>query len=346
MAQTKKYSDKVNNSRFEGNENLTAAELETRAEFDAAGGLGNYQKTNVEDMLNNFLISYVGEDKILKKIPRHEAAFWAQRAVQELSYDVLYSEKQIEFEISERLAFPLPADFINYVKVTWTDYQGQERTAHPARRATGKQAILQDDKFNHLYDQTGESLTAELSETLRRFQDPNTQLGSGSNASDFYYGNFDEDNYSYYYNIYFGRRYGLDPQFSYTNGSFVIDTYKGMIYLDPSFSRNGMNAGRGTSTTDTSLSNDNTIVSLRYISDGLAENNDLSKVYVHKMAEEAVYAQMLYGLAKVRPNAASLAGLYKKEASVATRTAKIRLMNLKTEEIAQVLRGRSKWIKH
>lgn len=352
MARQIKFTDKINNADFENNQNLTAAERVLQDQFDEAGGLGYYQKTNVEDMVNNFLATQVGEDKVLKRVPKHEVEFWAQRAVQEFTYDVLYSETQIEFEVGERLEFPLPSDYVNYVKVTWTDYQGQERTVHPARRTTAKKAILQDSDFNSLYDNDGNFLVADISETLRRYQDPNSQSGSGSNASDFYYGNFDEDNYSYYYNIYFGRRYGLDPQYSNTNGTFVIDTFKGMIYLDPSFSRSGINnnlssgGGRGTNTVDESSRNDNTIVSLRYVSDGLAQNGDLSQVYMHKFAEDAVYAYLLYNLTKVRPSTVNIAPLYKKEASAKMRNAKIRLMNMKTEEMTQVFRGISKWIKH
>jgi hypothetical protein len=37
---------------------------------------------------------------------------------------------------------------------------------------------------------------------------------------------------------------------------------------------------------------------------------------------------------------------YKKERSSALRNAKIRLSNIKTEEIAQVFRNKAKWIKH
>ena len=36
----------------------------------------------------------------------------------------------------------------------------------------------------------------------------------------------------------------------------------------------------------------------------------------------------------------------KKEASAKMRNAKIRLSNMKVEEMTQVLRGKSKWIKH
>ena len=55
---------------------------------------------------------------------------------------------------------------------------------------------------------------------------------------------------------------------------------------------------------------------------------------------------MLYNLAKVRPASAQLVPLYKKEATAKLRNTKIRLSNYKLEELAQILRGKSKWIKH
>jgi hypothetical protein len=67
---------------------------------------------------------------------------------------------------------------------------------------------------------------------------------------------------------------------------------------------------------------------------------------VPKLAEDAVYANMLYNLSKIRVAAAGASALYKKEAAAKMRNAKIRLSNLKLEELTQVLRGKSKWIKH
>ena len=89
-----------------------------------------------------------------------------------------------------------------------------------------------------------------------------------------------------------------------------------------------------------------TYVTLTYISDGLGENGDLDNVLVPKLAEDAVYASILYNLAKLRSASAGASALFKKEAGAKMRNAKIRLSNMKTEEMAQVLRGKSKWIKH
>ena len=41
-----------------------------------------------------------------------------------------------------------------------------------------------------------------------------------------------------------------------------------------------------------------------------------------------------------------LVGRYKKDRRAALRNAKIRLSNIKLDEIVQVMRGKSKWIKH
>ena len=70
------------------------------------------------------------------------------------------------------------------------------------------------------------------------------------------------------------------------------------------------------------------------------------KVFIPKLAEDALYAYMLYNLSKLRPVSAQLAPLYKKEASAKMRNTKIRLSNYNLKELAQVLRGKAKWIKH
>lgn len=334
MARNTRFSDKIQNARIE-NTALTTAELVQQTEWDAAGGLTNYQKTNLEAMIDNFIIAYTGEGKVLTKVPRHEVAFWGQRALQEFSYDVLFAEKNIELELNpDTVSISLPADYVNYVKVSYVDSTGRDRTIHPARVVNGKQAILQDDEYKQLYDETGTALLADKSESIQRFQDPDIANGVSAFGRNYYYGSvYDGDFYDSYYNQYYGQRYGLDPQFENYNGNFVLDTYKGIIYFGSSFAQ-ALQSGSGG------------FVSLRYISDGLGENDDLTQAFVHKFAEDAVYASMLYNLAKVRPSAVSVAPLYKKEAKAKLNNAKIRLMNLKIEEIAQVMRGKSKWIKH
>jgi len=68
---------------------------------------------------------------------------------------------------------------------------------------------------------------------------------------------------------------------------------------------------------------------------------------VHKFAEEAMYKWIAYAILSTRSNTPEYQVLrFKKEKFAAIRTAKLRLSNIKLEEITQVLRGKSKQIKH
>ena len=84
---------------------------------------------------------------------------------------------------------------------------------------------------------------------------------------------------------------------------------------------------------------------LDYISDGLGTDAEMQ---VHKLAEEAMYKNIAYAILSTSslPMHQQLAPRFKKEKFAATRQAKLRLSNIKLEEITQILRGKSKQIKH
>jgi len=85
-------------------------------------------------------------------------------------------------------------------------------------------------------------------------------------------------------------------------------------------------------------------VILDYISDSLGTEEEMQ---VHKFAEEAIYKWIMHAIlsGKAATTENQIARL-KRERFAATRTAKLRLSNLKLEELTQILRGKSKWIKH
>ena len=86
------------------------------------------------------------------------------------------------------------------------------------------------------------------------------------------------------------------------------------------------------------------IVTLKYISDGLATDGEM---IVHKLAEEAMYKYIAHAILATRINVPEyIVARFKREAAVAKRNAKLRLSNIKLEEITQVMRGKSKQIKH
>jgi len=62
----------------------------------ADNNFGNYQFTPLENIINQFMFAYVGEDKIISKTKRLDVAYHAQRAMQELSFDTFKSCKAQE----------------------------------------------------------------------------------------------------------------------------------------------------------------------------------------------------------------------------------------------------------
>jgi len=277
---------------------------------------GNYQFISIDDIINNFIIAYVGEDKIISKIKRSDVQFHSMRGIQELNYDTLPSVKSQEIEIGPTLNFILPKDYVNYVKITWMDSRGIERVVYPAIKTSNPLPILQDDKYQYTFDeQNRENLLAENSNTKRTFQ------STGGNRQE----NLDNiNNVDVLANNYFGRRYGISPEQAQTNGVFYIDPIANIINFDSSF------VGK--------------IVTLKYISDGLASDGDMT---VHKFAEEALYKYIAHAILATRANTPEyLVARFKREAAVSRRNSKLRLSNIKIEEITQVMRNKSKIIKH
>jgi len=127
-----------------------------------------------------------------------------------------------------------------------------------------------------------------------------------------------------YYSGAAGERYGLDPQHAQVNGSYYIDNLRGLINFSSNVS------GK--------------TVILDYISDSLGTDGEMQ---VHKFAEEAMYKWIMYAVLSTKANTPEyIVRRYQKEKFAATRTAKLRLSNIKLEELTQILRGKSKWIKH
>ena len=299
-------------------------DVDNYSALDGGTGLaipGYYSRVHLNDIINNFIIAYIGDGKVLSKVPRYEVAFWAQRSVQEFSYDIFHSEKTIEVELNSTLQMSLPSDYVNYVNISFLDNFGNLKTIQPSRSTKATKAVAQDDEYKYLYDNDGRVVFKETSDTLNRYQTTNRVL-TAEEASDYYNGYYDNDDYSY-----FGRRYGSEPERQNFNGSYVLDLEAGKIFFDSSFKQGS-------------------IIVLRYISDGIGDNDNFDNVLVPKLAEDAIYTNILYNLSKLRVSRAGASALYKKEASAKMRNAKIRLSNMKTEEMAQVLRGKSKWIKH
>tara|TARA_R110000787_G_scaffold735_2_gene2647 strand:+ start:876 stop:2294 length:1419 start_codon:yes stop_codon:yes gene_type:complete len=97
---------------------------------------GNYQFTSLNNIITQFMVAYVGEDKIIAKAKRMDVAFHAQRALAELSFDTLKSFKAQEISVPSSLQMTLPQDYVNYTKVSWVDSAGIKHLLYPTSKTS------------------------------------------------------------------------------------------------------------------------------------------------------------------------------------------------------------------
>ncbi len=279
---------------------------------------GDYQFTSLENLINNFIIAYVGEDKIISKIKRTDVMFHAKRAIQEFSFDTLPSEKAQEIELGPALQMILPQDYVNYVKFSYTSNDGIERILYPTRDTSNPMGIAQDANYEYTFDNTGEIIEADESTTWERFKSSGDQIANNAD-------NPNDLTDSELFNLYrYGRRYGISPEHSQANGVFYIDKLKGIVHFSSHL------AGE--------------IITLKYMSDGIGTDAEMQ---VHKFAEEAIYKYIAHAVLATRANTPEYqVARFKKEMAASKRNAKLRMSNLKVAELAQVMRNQSKWIKH
>ena len=209
----------------------------------------------------------------------------------------------------------------NYVRIARVDAAGVLHTILPLNGLSGNptEMPLQDNKGIPTQDAFGENQEG-TSIVEDRWKRATTNEITGNYDAYEPTGVYD---FTWWKQVY-GQRYGLNPEVSNENGWFSINQRLGTLSFSSNFK--GL------------------CVLVNYISDGLGD--DMNPV-IPKLAEDAIYANMLYNICRNRRDVdGGTKQFYKRDAYAKTRNAKIRLSNLKLDELTQVFRGQSKWIKH
>ncbi len=282
---------------------------------------GGYEYTRLNDVIDNFLIAYVGAGKLIPSVKRTDVIFHAKRGLQEFSYDTLKSVKSSELTVPSTLSLTIPQDYVNYVKLSWVDELGVLHPIYPTNNLNQSPyyTFSQDDTGNPIQD-SNDANTEVTSQIDPTWNKTNPRYISGGFNNDLNNANVLDRNYT---DGALGQRYGLEPQTSQKNGWFKIDERKGTF----SFTSNLANK----------------LILLQYISDGNAYDLDAR---IPKLAEEALYAHIIHSILSVSSGVQEyVVRRFKQERSAKLRNAKIRLSNIKLDQIIQVMRGKSKWIK-
>ena len=289
----------------------------TTTYYGTNGDHGNYRFNSLKEIIDGFMAAYTGHGKICGEAAIQDVTFHAIRAIQELSYDTLRNTRDWEVVVPATLVLVMPHDYVNYTKIAWVDEGGIHHRIYPTRHASNPA-----QEQNTIADWGGYDATYSTDETSTSRENFDARAVDPSTGSH----NTDKD----VYDALLGARYGLSPENAQTNGSFYIDESAGKFHFSSNM------AGK-------------TLV-LQYISDGVVTHSsviDTSKILVPKLAEEAITKHVMYGVLLGKEGTPpNILALIKKERFAEIRKAKLRLSNLKSEEITQILRGKSKHIKH
>ena len=282
--------------------------LDTQYYNDSAN-FGEYQYTSLEEIVNNFMYEQ-DDDSYVAQADRNRVALFGKKGVRELYYDVVNEVIAIELDLNPALTIALPHDYIQYVRISWVDTAGRLHPLAVDNSLNLSQAYLQDNDYNFLYDVNGDILKGTHVQNL-----PENDRGLGEGLSDEL-GIYPEYN---------PRPFNVDRSKVFKNGSFRIDKTKGEIQFSSKV--------------------DGRTIVLEYISDGLFQRLD-SEIKIHKFAEEALYAYLYFNLIKRKRSVPEREKRRaEKEWYNMRRLAKKRISPINYENIRQILKGSSKWIK-
>lgn len=280
---------------------------------------GSYQYVSLADIVNNFMIMYVGNDKLVNNVERYTVLFHAKRAIQELNYDALRNIKVVELHLDDSLKMVLPPDYVNYVRISLLR-QGVLLQLTENRSVLSATAYLQDNDYNIIFDSNGEIVTGTSKVDILRLE---KRLYTGPGFYNGAYGwNY---NGEWYFGYNMGGRYGLATDEANRNPKFTINKAAGVI--------------------DFSTGVEDGYIVLEYISDGM-ENGDDSLITINKLAEEYIYNYLKWAILSNKTGVQEyVVNRVQKAKTASLRNTKIRLSNLHPARLLMSLRGRDKIIK-
>jgi hypothetical protein len=279
---------------------------------------GNYQYVSLEQLVNTFIQTRVGNGKILRNTPRKEIVLQMKLGIRQFNTNTLNRIKRVELNLDDAYYLILPPDFVDYTRISWLNKEtGNFHPMSENRKWELSVSYLQDHEANILFDEDGEilkgtSATEVINDALgvERSQYTRYRCIEGRECGDCNCG---------------GRPLWRVDTSANMNGYFNIDRQAGVIKFGSE------NASKH--------------IILEYISDGLEANSE-SDIKIHKKAEQLLYAWTAYELMK--PDS----GIPKYEKDEAKkvyhtllRNTKISMGNFRVDQLILLLSGGNKWIR-
>ena len=284
---------------------------------------GSYQYISLEDIVNNFMLMFQGNNEMVNNLNRYQVLFHAKRGIQELNYDAMKEIKILELEVCDQLRFVLPPDYVNWVRVSLM----QGGMLYPMTeniQTNWSGAYLQDHDCRILFDINGNILKPNNSFfDIQRLSGQQQNMYPGTGPYSGKMGWCVDGQWCFDYSV--GAKFGMNTETANVNPTFSINKKGGVINFNSGMS------GK--------------LVVLEYVSDGM-ENGDDSSVSVNKLFEDFIYAYIKYAILNGKYGVPEyMVNRSRKDKSSLLRNAKLRLSNIHPGRLLQNLRGQDKWIK-
>jgi hypothetical protein len=275
--------------------------------FSDSSQHGSYQYVTMETVVNDFMMS-IDPDDYIAGVNRYQVLYQARRGFREFYFDTLQEIKAIELTLSPNMTVVVPPDFVNYVRISVVDANGQLRPLAMNHRQSLATAYLQDHKYELLFDNNGcvlKGTGVRERQDTRRDKEEEFRQFIFETGMDF----------AYTPNINLAE--------SFPNGSYRIDKSKGIIEFSSRV------IGKN--------------VVLEYISDGLYTGCDSlseEQLRIHKFAEKSLMDFIYYELIKNRRNVpANEKQRALKEYNTAIRITRRRINTIRRDELMQIFKG-------
>jgi len=271
---------------------------------------GAYQYISLPDIINNYMLIYVGNDKIVDNVQKHTVRFHAKQAIKELNYNAFRNIKVLETTVGSDLKLIMPAGYVDYVRIS-LESNGVLFPLSENTKPMSASSYLRDNNNELLFDNTGEVIYGSSELDAKRLS------GSTSTTDEDSYGNCTQ------YSI--GQRYGLETSEANTNPRFRINRAAGVIDFDSNMR--------------------DKLVVLEYISDGMEGGVD-ADIVINKFFEKYMY---LYLSAEILRAKRGISAVEKrsaaKKAEAESRNARIMMSDIDPARLLMTLRGQDKRIK-
>lgn len=276
----------------------------TIQEYYEGNDHGNYQFVSFNSLVEDMVEETLDGDSYLKNTKRSQIIKWLKKGVREMNFNALNRPKFLEFTLPPSLSMVMPVDYVDWVRIWVIGDDGFLYTLGNNKNMNIAEAFLQDDNYEILFDNDGNPLKADSADNI--FGAPFKRRILAPSCR--------------------GNMKNIDTSAYSTNGEFNVDKENGRIGFSSNLS-------------------EQTIV-LQYISDSLEDekifNGDLK---INKYAIDAIHDYAYWQIIrKKRTVNAGEKQLARREYFNSRRKTKMRISNIKVNDILKAVTSATKWI--